>query len=355
MANPTYSSRESALAALDAADSARTHKKLDQALQAATDTINGACLRGGTAQPHFWPQVATRYFGWPNWDRADSRRLYLNGDELISVTSIVAGGSTWTVADYALEPDDGPPYDELVVNPSGVNMFESTVTEPQERAIAITGLYGYRNDEEPAGGLEAAITDPAATTISVTNGAAIGVGDLIRCDTERMVVTGRGLIDSTQNTTGALTASKADQTVGVVSAAGFTVGEEITVDAERMLVLDVAGNNLIVKRAWTGSTLATHANPSDVYASRVLTVARGSCGTTAATHLDAAPLLRWVPPPLIAQWCEALAVSRFQQGTGAYSAATGAGDTAVDAPGEGVRQIKADAMAKFARYRYAAI
>ena len=53
-----------------------------------------------------------------------------------------------------------------------------------------------------------------------------------------MVVTGRGLIDSTQNTTNALTASKADQTVGVASGPAFAVGEEITIDYESTLHSD---------------------------------------------------------------------------------------------------------------------
>jgi hypothetical protein len=130
-------------------------------------------------------------------------------------------------------------------------------------------------------------------------------------------------------------------------------GETILIDAERMLIDDIAGNNLIVKRAWTGSTLATHANPSDVYVSRTLTVTRGALGTTAATHLTAAPILRWTPPPLISAWCEALAISRFQQATGAYAASTGSGESAEDAPGVGVGPIEADAMAAYARYRVA--
>ena len=47
MATPWYTSRESALAALDAADSARTHKKLDQAIAAAT--VRATVAGEGTA------------------------------------------------------------------------------------------------------------------------------------------------------------------------------------------------------------------------------------------------------------------------------------------------------------------
>jgi hypothetical protein len=218
VATPTYATRESALAALDAADSARTHAKLDQALQAATDAINGATLRV------FYPQVATRYFAWPNYQHADAGRLYLDADELVSVTSIVSGDDTLTAADYHLEPDTGPPYNLLVINPAGTGSLNSSSTTAYERSIAITGVYAGCRLVEDAAGATAEALDAIELDVDVTDGSLIGVGDLIRIDDERMVVTGRSMIDSAQNTTGALTASKADQTVGVASGAGFHVG-----------------------------------------------------------------------------------------------------------------------------------
>jgi hypothetical protein len=40
----------------------------------------------------------------------------------------------------------------------------------------MTGLFGYRNDEEPAGALENAVASTSTTSIDVTDSAAIGVG-----------------------------------------------------------------------------------------------------------------------------------------------------------------------------------
>ena len=46
------------------------------------------------------------------------------------------------------------------------------------------------------------------------------------------------------------------ETVPVTNGAAIAVGETILIDAERMLTVDIAGNNLIVKRGFDGSTLA---------------------------------------------------------------------------------------------------
>ena len=39
--------------------------------------------------------------------------------------------------------------------------------------------------------------------------------------------------------------------------------------------------------------------PAPIYAPRTLAVARGALGTTAATHSDEAPVVRWDPPGLV--------------------------------------------------------
>ena len=49
-----------------------------------------------------------------------------------------------------------------------------------------------------------------------------------------------------------------------------------------MLITDIAGNNLIVKRQKSGSTLAAHTG-STIYAPRQVTITRGDLGTTAGS------------------------------------------------------------------------
>src|SRR5690606_34488219 len=120
--------------------------------------------------------------------------------------------------------------------------------------------------------------------------------DLIKLGTEHMVVTGRSMLDTGQNIGADLDASNSAVTVAVTDGTAFSAGETLLIGSERMLIVDVAGNNLIVKRAWDGSVLAAHTSGADIYASRTLTVERGALGTTAATHLDNAAVSRHVVP-----------------------------------------------------------
>jgi hypothetical protein len=190
--------------------------------------------------------------------------------------------------------------------------------------MAITGLYGYENDTVAAGALAASLTD-SATTVDVTDAAAVGVGDLLWVDDEMLVVTGRALVDTTVNTTAALDDLDSVTSVPVGSAAGFRTGEVITIDAEQMLVVDIAGNTLLVRRGFGGSTLADHSSGADVYASRRLTVERGALGTSAAAHSSAAAVLRWRPPAAISALTRGLAIAQFQaEGTG-YAGTSGEG------------------------------
>src|SRR5690606_1673515 len=117
-----------------------------------------------------------------------------------------------------------------------------------------------------------------------------------RVDDERMIVVGKTMGDSGQQTTAALGASLKEQAVPVASGAGFHPGEVILLDAEKMRIEEVAGNTLVVTRAWDGSTLAAHNVGAAVYLPRTLEVTRGVLGTTAAAHSSGATVHRWDPP-----------------------------------------------------------
>ena len=138
-------------------------------------------------------------------------------------------------------------------------------------------------------------------------------------DSERVIVTAKGWADSGQNTAGALTASMADTSVPVATGSAYAAGEVLLVDAERLLVVDVAGNTLVVKRAQDGSVLAAHSSGVDVYARRALTVTRGAQGTTAASHSSAATIARHVVPGDVRELTVASASASLLLGRSAYA------------------------------------
>jgi hypothetical protein len=205
--------------------------------------------------------------------------------------------------------------------------------------LVLVGLYGFSNDLVPAGSLETAISSTSATTIDVTDGSLIGVGDVLVIDSERLQVTERTWLTSAQ--TGSLTASAADVTLAVATGSAFHTGEILLIDSERVTVQDIAGNNLTVKRAENGSVLAAHTTAT-IFTSRTLTVVRGVSGSTADTHLDASAITKQEYHPLARSFTIAGACNQLMQEAGAYSLDLGTGDAKAPAVGAGLHAIRRD-------------
>lgn len=284
---PWYCTREEVKGALESRETARDNAQVDRLIETASRMIDKGLKRS------FYPLYATRTFDWPNSQRAKPWRLWLDDKELISAEIVVSGGTTIASTDYFLRPDVGPPFNRLEIDLDSSAAFVSGDTH--QRSISITGLFGYSNDETIAGDLSAVVNSTTATTITVTDSASVGVGSIIRVDSERMLVASKRLLDTTQNLQTPLTAQANNTTVAVSDGTAFTVGEIITLDAERMVIVDIAANNLLVIRSYDGSTLAVH-TASDIYAPRSLTVVRGALGTTAATHASGADIYTWLVP-----------------------------------------------------------
>lgn len=247
---PVYCTRQDVKRALDVHETARSNGQVDRAVEAASRTIEGVLHR------RFYPQLDTRFFDWPNPQRARPWRLWLDQHELISVTTLTAGGVTIAPSDFFLEPNGtGPPFTRLEIDLDSPAAFNSGGSH--QRAIGVTGVYGYTVDEAPVGVLAEPL-DASETGVDVTDSAQIGVGDLIKVDGERMLVTGRSMLTTGQTLQTPLTASNANVTVAVTTGSAYSVDEVILLDSERMLIVDIAGNQLTVKRAWDGSVLAAH-------------------------------------------------------------------------------------------------
>ncbi|MFG2913353.1 hypothetical protein ACGF0D_10740 [Kitasatospora sp. NPDC048298] len=315
---PVYCTREDVKQALDLKETARSNGAVDRAIQAATEPIEALCHRV------FHPVVATRYFDWPD-QYARPWRLWLDDSELINLTSISSGGVPIPTDRINLEPNrNGPPYNRVEIQLDTNSAFGGGST-PQ-RDITITGLWaGCPNRESPAGTVTAAVND-TATVLIVSSAAAIGVGHVLRIGTERLLVTDRAMTSTGQTLQAPLTAAKNAETLTVPDGSAFAVDEVLLLDAERMRITDIAGNTLVVDRAWDGTTLAAHTAPV-IYASRALTVARGALGTTAAAIAQGAPVQRWNPPAAVRALAIAEAVTTLLQESSGYARTTGVGTT----------------------------
>ncbi len=340
---PCYASRDEVMRALDVSDSASRARQVDRAISAASDLIDGDLNR------IFYPVTATRYKDFPNWQYTYPWRLWLDADEVVSVSTLTAGGTVISPSNYNLEPANlGPPYDRIELNRSSTATFAPSTT-PQ-RAISIAGVFGFGADKDPAGTLAAAMTDTVGTTATVSDSSAIGVGDVLYADTEKMLVTGK-----TQVTTGqtlqapSLTASQANNAVGVTTGSAYAEGEVILIDTEQMLITAIAGNVLTVKRAFSGTVLAAHTNGATIFAPRQLTVTRGALGSTAATHSNSAPLSIHRVPPGIKELAIAESLNTLASESSAWARTVGEGDNVRNATGAGLASLRNQAMTVYGR------
>lgn len=312
---PVYATREDVKSALDLKETARSNSQVDRAIDAASRVVEGLCHR------RFYPEVDTRYFDWPD-QYARPWRLWLDDSELIELTSISSGGVTIPPGNVNLEPNrGGAPYNRVEIQLDTSSAFGGGSTI--QRDITITGLWGYRDDESPAGTAAAGISS-SVTTLVVSDASAIGVGQVLRIGTERLIVTERAMTSTGQTLQTPMTTAKNNEILAVTDGTAFSVGEVLLLDAERMRINDVAGNNLIVERSWDGSTLAAHTAPT-IYASRSLTVVRGALGTTAAAIAQDAAVYRWNPPGPVRTLTVAEAVTTLLQESSGYARTTGAG------------------------------
>lgn len=312
-----YATREDVKSALDWAETSRSNARVDQAIEAASRWVEGFLHR------RFYPEIATRYFDFPD-QYARPWRLWLDDSELISLASISSGGTVIDPATVNLEPNrSGPPYNRVELQLSTNSAFGGAQTT--QRDVTIAGLWGY-SDDETAVTTAASAINATATTLLVPDSSGIGVGQLLRVGSERLTVTERRMATTGQTLQQPLDALQKTVTVAVADGTAFGLGEVILLDSERMLIVDIAGNQLTVKRAWDGSVLATHTG-STIYALRQLTVTRGVLGTTAAPIAQGAPVYRWEVPGPVRTLCIAEAlVTGLQQQSG-YARTTGVGST----------------------------
>lgn len=321
-----YCTRETVANVMDQSNLVRLNRRIDDAIVAGARDVEGVCHR------RFYPISGTRYLD-PLWVSGDTMWVNTQDYEILSLASLTVNGSALVAGtDYFLEwpGGDGPPYTAIrKIRDSG------TAWPTTQRDIVAVGVFGGSNGTADAGTLAAQIT-AGATTMTVSDASLVGVGDLVTVDSERVAVTEKALATTTATLTGNVTADESVTTVPVSSGALVHKGEVITVGSERMFVEDVAGNNLIVTRAEQGSVLAAHSTSDVVYAPRLCTITRGATGTTAATHLTSAALLRNRAPALASELNVAYAINNLVQSSSGYARVAGTGDNRRESGGTGV-------------------
>lgn len=340
-----YATREQVMAASDTANTARSRKRIDKAIAGATRSIEEATGR------RFYPLLDTRTFDWPTLGlppTAPSWMLLLDEDEAISVSTVVSGGVTLTDDQWFARPSNAPsrgkPYTNIQINVGEIGSFDSGPITQQD-AIAVSGAFGYPGRDVE----QAVVLADNGATVDVSSSADIGVGSLLKIDDERLVVTGRSQLDTGVTLTSGVDAKPNLTLIQVSDASTIQEDEVLLADGEKMLVTDVAGNNLLVKRAWDGTVLAPHATVA-LYAPRRLQVARAALGTTQGSHGASSPVNAWEFAEFINDWCVAESLVTLLREKSSYADVTGGGTTSkLDVRGVAVADIRTRAIAAYAR------
>jgi len=288
----------------------------------------------------FIPWSETRYFRWPQdpgWaTRNRPGQVLLLDEDLLAVddSGLKSENGTVTVPDdeYFLEPvSEGPPYSRIEIDQATTDPDAGFAAgDTPQRAIQVTGSWGYCEDTVAAGTVASGLaSDAAATTFVCSDGSLVHVGHTLLIESEQLFVSGRGTADTGCDTNGALTGDIAEKTVTVTDGTKVKAGEVILINAERMYVESVSGNDLSVRREYDGTALAAHEDAQDVYAFRTLTVVRGVNGTTAATHENGTAINRYAPPADIVALCLAVAIANYEADKGGRTGVVGGGEGAV--------------------------
>lgn len=328
---------------------------IDRALISATEDIEGGLGRT------FFPSDDTRYWDWPSQGNsgggqtADPWRLWLDENDLVCMTALVAGGVSITLDKLFLRPWDNPRkyrpyYTNIEIDRSTSASFGNQQQTPQQ-SIGITGTWGYGADADPAGTLAANVltTD---TTITGTDGSKAGPGDLIilgygrgtapfpgsdphagaikpylgeRCLITDVSAVATGL---TQSGSGVTSDQDNDQQLQWTGTGALNPGEVITLDSESMFVEQVIGSVATVRRAFNGTTLASHSG-AVIYAWRQWSVLRAQLGTTAASYSSGAAVVRHRVPQLVRDLAIGVSEDQVMQEGAGYARVAGTGENAV--------------------------
>lgn len=309
---PVYVTREDLMRALDIKPSAYMRNEVDKACRAGSRAAEGYLHR------IFYPEVLTRHFDWPSPGRGQTAsRIYFDERSPISLSSVSSGGYGIDLEDVLLYPDGPGPYEWLELDRDSSAAFSGGT----QRAVTLSGTWAYWNVEPVYATLTSSVSSTGQT---MTFSSPMDVGSILRLGQERVVVEERSWETSGLITTAAGTK---DATMLPVSSTGaFVLGEEILLDSERIEVVDVAGNNLIVRRATGGSVLASHTNAT-IYRSTVHRVTRGALGTTAAAHTNGESACLFLVPSLVKELAQAYAEDIFLQRNAGYARTAGTGDS----------------------------
>lgn len=350
MAEVTYATRGQVKQSLEVAASSYADHLIDSKLKAATESVEGLLHR------RFYPETKTVKFDWPNGSSAPPWELDLGINEIISVSQLTSGGVVIPPGDVIPRRHDNhnePPFTFLELNQASSSAFRGGDTWQQ--SIELTGLFGFRDtnttmvDGSLTSNLNNTDSSSMATIVPVNAILEIDAGALVVVGTERMIVRECFMADTGGNTTNDVIDSQNAKVIPVTDGTAFALREVILVNGERMRIQDIAGNNLVVVRAYDGTSLTTIPNGTDVFAYRSFLLQRAVLGSTISTHVAPLPVTAHRFPTLVTELCIAEAVVLLEQNAAGYARTVGSGTAQREVAGLGLEDLRTRTIQAYGR------
>jgi len=197
-----YCSREELKAAFDLPTDVRD-TAIDIAIAEGSRAVDALLGRRDGA---FIPRTQTRYYRWDPPTVAPTWRLWLD-EWLISLTGLTgeSGAVTIPVGDVFLEPvNEGPPYTWLEVDQSSSDASARfSAGNTRQRAIAVTGSWGFQADTVAAGTVQNTTEiSESGTSLKLSDGDLVEVGHPLLIEDEQLFVSektglGQGTVTAT--------------------------------------------------------------------------------------------------------------------------------------------------------------
>lgn len=332
---------------MDIVNTSRTRKEIAAKLEASSRSLEG--FLGGR---RFYPEIRTVKFDYPNYRYTPTWWIDLGINRIAEVTSLVCGGTSISASDYVLRRSDSidePPYDriELLLSTSASQSSGSTF----QQSTVLTGIFNESDTRtDSVGSTLGSSINSSATTVVLNPSSGDytpETGSILKIGDEWIVTYARSMSDTGQNIGNDLTAMNNNVSITVTDGTVFAVDEVLLVNSERMIVTDIAGNTLIVERAYDGSVLAAHTTGADIYAARTFKVRRGQLGSTAASHTLGDAVYTHEFPGLINELGIAETVVLLEQKSAGYARTTGGGASQKEVSNAGLLDIRENALRKY--------
>lgn len=267
---------------------------------------------------HFLP--VTRQLG---FNGKDKTRIFL--PPFLSVSAISNDGTALVSGDYVKQPTmrhwANGPFSYLDIDADATNL---SAWVKDEEGVVITANWGlFDLTRALSATVGAGGQTSNASTLLVSNGAAVSPGMVVKIGSEWELVDSTNANPTNVTTLGAAITDANAQTVTFADGSLVNVGEILRSGLEQMKLRDVSGNTGLVIRGWNNTPKSTHSNGATVAAYRTFNVTRGVNGSTAAAHDAATAIYQQCAPDDINALCRKIAGRMLKDAQGGFSGVVG--------------------------------